>query len=213
MRRAAILLRLLLLASVLASCSGGRWSEEWEQRYETIQPSETVMDLMGIRPGMVVGEIGAGNGRLAVRVAARVGPRGTVYANDIDPRALRFMRERAARDGIDNLVVVRGEEVDPRFPAGGLDLVYVINTYEHLADPVTLLRNTAGCLEPEGRLVIVVHDPDKMKHDRGHAVRSDVVIGQARQAGYELLHTDASLVYDNVYVFRPADGRATPEGG
>jgi len=89
----------------------------------------------------------------------------------------------------------------------------MINTYEHLTDPVALLRNTAGCLKPGGRLVIAAYDPDKLEHDRGHAVRPEVVVGQTERAGYELLHTDTSLVYDNVYVFRPADGGTGPAGG
>ena len=213
MRHAAILFCLPLLAAMAASCAGDRWSEEWEARYESIQPVERVIDLMEIVPGMAVGEIGAGNGRLAVRVAARVGPSGTVYANDIDPRALRFMRRRVERERIDNLIVVRGGEVEPRFPVGGLDLVYMINTYDHLSDPVGLLRNTAHYLRPNGRLVIFAYDPGKLKEHRGHAVAEEVVVAQAERAGYVLLGTDRSLVYDNVYVFRPAGSRVGPRAG
>jgi len=213
MRHAATLLCLPLLAAAALSCAGDRWSEEWEARYESIQPVDQVLDLMEIRPGMAVGEIGAGNGRVAVRIAARVGPAGTVYANDIDPRALRFMRRRAERERIGNLVVVRGDEVEPRFPVDGLDLVYIINTYDHLSDPVRLLRNTVRHLRPNGRLVIFAYDPGKLQEHRGHAVPEEVVVAQVERAGYALLATDRSLPYDNVYVFRPAGERVGPRAG
>lgn len=213
MRFPATLICLFVLASSLLSCAGERWSAEWEARYEAIQPSEIVMDLMEIGPGMAVGEIGAGNGRLAVRVAARVGPSGAVYANEIDPRALRFMRQRATRERVENLVVVRGGKIDPRFPAGGLDLVYTINTYDHLSDPVGLLRNTRRYLRPDGRLVIFAYDPRKLEHHRGHAVAERVVVEQVERAGYKLIATDRSLLYDNVYTFRPAGSRIGPGPG
>jgi SAM-dependent methyltransferase len=165
------------------------------------------MDIMEIGPGMTIGEIGAGNGRFAVKVAARVGPEGTVYANDIDRRAISFMRKRCDRDGIDNMVVVHGEEADPLLPEGSLDLVYLINTYDELSRPVEILKAAHRSLKPGGRLAIVVYDPAKLPDHRGHAVAPEVVVSQARGAGFELILMDTSLLYDNIYLFRRrADG-------
>jgi ubiquinone/menaquinone biosynthesis C-methylase UbiE len=200
-------LRLLILLAVVpflwTACEGGgRWSKEWEERFESFQPSGRVMDSIGVEPGMVVGEIGAGNGRIAVRVASRVGAAGLVYANDIDGRAVRFMEERCERERIDNLVVIRSDEVDPRFPRGELDLVYIINTYDHLSDPVTLLRNTRPSLKPTGRLAIIASDTEKLVDHHGHATPREVVIEQVTRAGYELVTLDTSFLYDNVYIFR-----------
>jgi len=187
----------------LSSCRGqGRWSRAWEEKFESFQPSETIMDLIGVEPGMHVGEIGAGNGRLAVKVAVRVGPSGRVYANDIDPRAVRFMERRCERERIPNLTVIHSRDVHPGFPDGRLDLVYIINTYDELSDPVTLLRNTLGSLKPGGALAVVSYDPDKLPDHRGHAVPKERVIEQCRQAGFDLVSLDPRLLYDNVYLFR-----------
>jgi ubiquinone/menaquinone biosynthesis C-methylase UbiE len=189
----------------LVSCEGsGRWSEEWEARFETFQPSDSIMQILGIEPGMVVGEIGAGNGRFAVKVAARVGPTGIIYANDIDPEAIRFMERRCRRDRISNMIVIHGKETEPEFPDGALDLVYLINTYDDLSEPVLLLRNTKPSLKPTGRLAVIVYDPTKLKNHQGHAVPRETVINQCSSAGFVLVRMDTSLIYDNIYLFESA---------
>ena len=202
----------LVLAAILQGCltglscdREGRWSEAWEQKFESFQPSETIMDILRIEPGMIIGEIGAGNGRFAVRVAARVGETGRVYANDIDPKAIRFMERRCRKDGIENMTVIRSREVKPGFPDGSLDLVYLINTYDELSDPVTLLRNTRPSLKPSGRLAVIVYDPEKLKDHHGHAVPEEVVIDQCARAGFTLVHLDTSLLWDNIYIFEQTE--------
>jgi ubiquinone/menaquinone biosynthesis C-methylase UbiE len=195
----ALLVPLLLCP---ACGGGGLWSEEWEESFEAFQPSDMIIDRVGIEPGMVIGEVGAGNGRFAVKVADRVGERGLVYANDIDPEALRFMAERIERESITNMVVLHGGEVEPGFPPGELDLVYLINTYDHLSDPVTLLRNVAPGMKPTGRLAIIATDSAKMEDAGGHATARRVVIDQVTRAGYELVSLDTSFQYDNIYIFK-----------
>jgi ubiquinone/menaquinone biosynthesis C-methylase UbiE len=196
----------VLITASLFACQdqGGRWSAEWEAKFEEWQPSEYVMDTFGIRPGMVVAEIGAGNGRFAVRMAARVGEEGEVYANDIDPRALRFMRKRIENEGISNMTVVEGDLTNPRLPRGELDLACIVNTYDDLSRPVELLRNTLPALKRGGVLVIMVYDPEKVGDLQGHAVPRETVIRQAESAGFKLENLDDSLSKDTIYIFRPA---------
>lgn len=179
-----------------------RWSKEWEEKFESFQPSGKIMDAIGVQPGMSVGEIGAGNGRFAVKVAERVGHTGMVYANDIDLEAVRFMERRCESEQIANLTVIQSDEVHPGFPESKLDLVYIINTYDHLSDPVTLLQNTLKSLKPGGTLAVISYDPDKLPNHKGHAVSRETVIEQCRQAGFELVSIDTTFMYDNVYVFR-----------
>jgi ubiquinone/menaquinone biosynthesis C-methylase UbiE len=210
-----LLVAVPLLPLLYASCDGGgRWTAEWEESFESFQPSEKIMDRIGVEPGMVVAEIGAGNGRFAVKVAERVGAEGLVYANDIDPEAVSFMAERCEREGIDNMVVILSGEVEPRFPKKEMDLVYLINTYDHLSEPIALLKNTVPSLKPSGRLAIIATDAAKLEDHKGHATPREQVIRQVTSAGYKLVSLDISLLYDNIYIFRleGAEAKAS-EGG
>ena len=179
----------------------GRWSKEWEDKFEAFQPSEKIMDIIGVRQGLYVGEIGAASGRFAVKVAARVGHTGKVFANDIDEHAINFMKKRRKRERITNMEVIHSKEIDPCFPMGQLDLVYIINTYDDLSDPVNLLKNIIPSLKADGRLAVICYDPKKLKDHRGHAISPDVIIRQARSAGFKLIHVDKSFELDNIYIF------------
>jgi ubiquinone/menaquinone biosynthesis C-methylase UbiE len=161
------------------------------------------MNIFKVEPGMVVGEVGAGNGRFSVRLAQRVGDQGLVYANDIDEKAIRFMNKRIQRENIKNMRVVEGRVTDPQFPEEKLDLVCIINTYDHLSHPVELMKNIHASLKPDGRLAIMVFDPEKFENSSGHAVAKETVIQQAKNAGYELILMDTSFKYDNIYIFQP----------
>ncbi len=99
---------------------------------------------------MTVAEIGAGNGRFAVRLAARVGNSGLVYANDIDPKALKFMHNRILNEQISNLVIIKGEINHPHLPENEMDLVCLVNTYDDLSHPIELLKNCRSSLKSNG---------------------------------------------------------------
>jgi len=201
--RAVVVLSCLICLVFGSSCQQtGRWSEEWEEKFEMFQPSDLIMDTIGIEPGMVIGEIGAGNGRFAVKVAERVGQTGKVYANDIDPKALNFMRRRCMREHITNIFIVQGEIADPCFPDGELDLVYFVNTYHEIQHPVTLMRNTIHALKPGGCLAIIEIDPAKMEGSQSHSTPEEIVISQAEEAGYDLIRIETFLPKDNIYFFQ-----------
>src|SRR5512139_590228 len=73
------------------------------------QQPEMVMDVLGIQPGMTIGEVGAGHGYFTFKLSRRVGPEGRIYANDIDRHALERIEERAKKEDVDNIVTVLGE--------------------------------------------------------------------------------------------------------
>jgi len=113
------------------------------------------MDVIGIKTGIYVGEVGASGGRVAVRVARRVGPTGRVLANEVAESALAYMRERCLRENIQNMEVVKGILTDPLFPKGKLNAVYLTSTYRHLDKPVEVLKNVAPSLKTGGVLAVI----------------------------------------------------------
>jgi ubiquinone/menaquinone biosynthesis C-methylase UbiE len=178
--------------------------DSWEAYHNAYQPPELIMDAIGVRPGMVIAEVGAGRGRFVVHMAARVGPDGKVYANDIDEEKLAYLKHRCERDSIYNVETILGEVDDPLLPEGQLDLVYLINTYHHLDRPVELMRNILPSLEPGGLLVIIEHDPDKYPSaGPRHSTPHKRLLRQAEEAGYELLRLEDFLERDYINIFRP----------
>ena len=124
-----------------------------------------VMDEIGIKEGMTVADVGAGDGYFTFHLSERVGKEGRVYANDIDNRALQVIRDKCKKDGIKNISVILGEEDDPLLPAECVDLAIMVNVIHLVENPTVFLKNVAKCLKPEAKLVIVQWDEEKMGYE------------------------------------------------
>lgn len=187
---------------MISSCHSQNDPDAWENRHNAYQPPEEVMDSLGVKPGMVIAEIGAGRGRYVVHMARRVGTTGKIYANDIDKKSLDYLDYRCQRDSITNVVAVLGKLTDPLFPKATMDLVYIVNTYHHLDKPVELMKNIIPSLKPGGRLVIIEHDPVKVPKAGSHSTTKDVLIQQANKAGFDLEKMMTFLERDNIYILQ-----------
>ncbi|MFC1725989.1 class I SAM-dependent methyltransferase [candidate division KSB1 bacterium] len=197
-----IILFCLCLTSVSSVfCQDRTGPDAWENRHNKLQPPEKVMDAIGLKPGMVIGEIGAGRGRYAVSLAERVGEKGKVYANDINERDLDYLKRRCKRDNINNIETILGGEIEPRFPEKSLDIAFVINTYHHLDKPVELLKNVIPALKSGGTLAIVEHEPDKSGFSLESSTKNETLIRQATNAGFKLARIETFLERDNIYIF------------
>jgi SAM-dependent methyltransferase len=163
-----------------------------EARLNRLQPPDRVMDAIGVRPGMVGAEIGAGRGRYVVQLAVRVGESGKIYAEDIDAGALRYLEGRCARWGLDNVETIVGDVIDPKLPEGELDFIFVISAYHHFDDPVALLRKARASLKPDGMLAI------------GEWLQStspEELEAEMEAAGYRLERTETFLEAKGLYIY------------
>jgi ubiquinone/menaquinone biosynthesis C-methylase UbiE len=141
-----------------------------------------VMDILSIRPGKTVADIGAGSGWFTVRAARRVGEAGAVYAVDINPDAIRYVSNRAQKEQLHNIKTILGKPDNPLLPANAIDAVLLLKTYHEVAQPVTLLRNLRASLRPGAKVGII----DRNGNGEDHGVGRDVVIHEAQEAGYRL---------------------------
>jgi tRNA G46 methylase TrmB len=103
---------------IITSCHSQNDPDAWEKHQNEHQLPEQVMDSIGVKPGMVIAEIGAGRGRYVVFMAKRVGETSKIYANDIDKKALDYLEYRCKRDNIPNVVTVLGNVTDPMLLKG-----------------------------------------------------------------------------------------------
>ncbi|HLQ77596.1 MAG TPA: methyltransferase domain-containing protein [Terriglobia bacterium] len=135
------------------SAAGADWLERPEREKE--ENPEGALDAIGIRPGMIVADIGAGTGYMSLRIARRVGSTGKVYASDIQLEMLRRLRQNAVKAKLQNIETVLGSEVDPKLPAGQMDLVLLVDVYHEFSQPQKMLRKIHETLKPNGRLVLL----------------------------------------------------------
>jgi ubiquinone/menaquinone biosynthesis C-methylase UbiE len=131
---------------------GAAWLvRESRQREEDCRQ---LLDALAVEAGQSICDMGCGNGFYTLELARRVGPRGVVYAVDIQPEMLRMLAERAAAAGLTNIRPILGTPIDPRLPAAGLDMVLCVDVYHEFSHPEEMLARIRSCLKPGGRLVL-----------------------------------------------------------
>ena len=141
-----------------------------------------VMDILGIQSGKSVADIGAGSGWFTMHAARRVGKGGVVYAVDINSEATDYIARRAQKEKVDNVKSVLSKPEDPLLPPASVDAVLLLKTYHEVAQPVVLLKNLRAALGPDAKVGII----DRNGNGENHGVGKDVVIREAKQAGYRL---------------------------
>ena len=121
---------------------------------DRLHQPDRVMDTVGLKEGMVIGEVGAGSGYFTFHLARRVGESGKVYANDISRSALNSLERRSRQEGLANIETILGESRDPLLPPG-LEMVFIVNAFHDISHPVPLLNNLADSLKPGAAVIIV----------------------------------------------------------
>jgi ubiquinone/menaquinone biosynthesis C-methylase UbiE len=162
---------------------------------------DRAMDAVGVGPGLIVGEAGAGDGYFTLPVARRVGPSGAVYANDISRRALGSLADSARHERLTNVTTVVGAVDDPLFPRRDLDLVVVVHAFHDFDRPVEWLVNTRKYLRPGGTLAIVDCDPSQGAES--HFWTRERILGHAASAGYEMTKLVDDISKHLIIVLKP----------
>src|SRR5579884_2923629 len=132
---------------------GAGWLERPEREKEE-QPTKLVK-MLEIKPGMVIADIGAGSGYYSFRLAKQVGAKGKVLAVDIQKEMLDIIRKRMKKNKVENIEPILGTDADPKLPAGGVDLVLMVDVYHEFAFPYEMTEALIQALKPGGRLVFV----------------------------------------------------------
>lgn len=168
----AALLFLLIVGAPAAAQVGVRPAEQWIATLESPARVEgmkipEIIERLGIEKEMVVADIGAGSGVLTGPLALATGPRGVVYASDIDQALLDHIAERARSSRLGNVRTVLGSFTDPKLPQQ-VDLALMNDVLHHVEDPAGYLKAVARHLKPGGRLALIDYLPDGSPH-RGDA--------------------------------------------
>jgi len=139
-----------------------------------------VMDLLHIKPGSTVADIGAGGGWFSVRAARRVSPNGRVIAEDINPKYIASIADRAKREHLANIEPLLGTPDDPKLAPASLDAALMLKVYHEIAHPQPVLVNLRAALKPGARFGII----DRNGNGADHGLNEAVVRAEVENAGY-----------------------------
>nr|WP_250890720.1 methyltransferase domain-containing protein [Sphingobium nicotianae] len=139
-----------------------RWSTEEDR--DRVNEANDIMNLAGIKPGMTVADIGAGEGYYTVRLAKRVGARGRVLAQDIIAEVIDQLGRRVTKENWANVSVKLGSEDDPKLPEASFDRVFMIHMYHEISEPYAFLWRLYPALKPDGEIIVVDTDRPTGQH-------------------------------------------------
>ena len=128
-----------------------------ETQKQKLPRFEKLHDLLGIKPGMLILDVGSGTGQQAYRLAERLHGTGRVYATDIEPRLVAYMADQAKKRGLTNLepVLVKADGVDTFYSKHSYDLIIIYDVFAFIHRPADYFRKLRGYLAPGGRVAVV----------------------------------------------------------
>ena len=135
-----------------------------EDARDRLGEAEQVMQLAGVKPGMSVADVGAGQGYYTVRLARVVGRRGRVLAEDIVPDVRDLLGERVERERLDNVAVKLGTADNPMLPLQSFDRVFLVHMYHEVASPYAFLWHMREGVKPNGLVIVVDADRPVKRH-------------------------------------------------
>jgi len=160
-----------------------------EDARDSVGEANTVMRLAGVRPGMSIADIGAGEGYYTIRLAPLVGRKGRVLAEDIVPETRDALARRVQRESLDNVAVKLGRPNDPLLPDGSFDRIFMIHMYHEIEQPSEFLWHLRDDIKKSGRVVVV--DADRPTDRHGTPPR--LLICEFASLGYELVRFERLL--------------------
>ncbi len=193
------------IAPVMGYQAAG-WLDRPEREKE--EDPAKLLAALDLKPGMVVADVGAGTGYHSFRMAKVVGDTGRVLAVDVQPEMLKLVAARAKRDKVANVQAVKGEEADPKLPAGGVDLVLMVDVYHEFGRPYEMGDKLVAALKPGGRLAFVEYRaedptvPIKAVHKMSER---QVIREMAEFPAVRHTRTVATLPWQHVILFTKAD--------
>jgi len=183
-----------------------QWVAAFEnQGREVYVRRHAIIDASGVKPGMVVADIGAGTGLFTRLFAARVAPGGKVYAVDISATFVDNILRTCREQGLDNVQGIVDSDRSTGLPADSIDLAFLSDTYHHFEYPASMLASIHTALRTGGRLIIVdfrrdprVNPPWVLQHVRAGR---DTVIREVQAAGFRLVQEKPVLRTNYFLVF------------
>lgn len=166
---------------------------------------EKVLSSLALKPGVHVADYGSGGGYFALRFSNAVGPQGKVYAIDINPAFLAFIKDSADSSGLNNIETVPVADIASRIAPASLDLIFCRDVYHHLSNRISLFMSLSSYLKPTGRVAIIDWLPDASRFagpPAGHKTAPEAIIKEMDAAGFQVLERPDFLQRQSFTIFK-----------
>jgi arsenite methyltransferase len=198
---------ILIVGLGLTGCAEIAYERLNDPSRDTWQKPQGVIDKLSIAPGSRVADLGAGGGYFTWHLAKAVGPRGTVYAVDINKAALDMIFKEMVARGTPNVRPVRAQPNDPQLPEP-VDLVFSCNTYHQIVDRETYFHSLASSLRPGGRVAILDFEPRGFFSGMfGNRITKEDVRLEMEAAGYRLVDDFDLIDQQHFQIFHAQHGK------
>jgi predicted methyltransferase len=183
-------------------------AEQWAQLFDdpkrdAWQKPHEVIQALALKPDAVIADIGSGTGYFSVRFA-NMTPKGRVYGVDTEPDMVKYLAERAKREGLKNITAVQAKPGDPRLPEK-TDVIILVDVYHHVENREQYFRQLQNSLKPGGRLAIIDFRMDSPEGPpRSARIEPERVKEELKRAGYALAQEHAFLPNQYFLVFQPS---------
>ena len=157
-----------------------------------------LIEVLEVKAGSTVGEIGAGDGEITFAIASAVGESGRVYSNELNKSRLVTIGTTAATRGLHNVTPIEGRETETNFPDQCCDAIFMRNVYHHFGDPPAMNASLLKSLKPGGRLAVIDFTPppggETVPGHRGddnhHGITGPTLERELKAAGFEIVSSD-----------------------
>jgi ubiquinone/menaquinone biosynthesis C-methylase UbiE len=167
---------------------------------ESRQPRNKIIESIGVREAFRIGEIGVGSGYLTFHLAKKVGAKGMVFANEINPVYLKKMDSIIVKDKIENIITVLGSIQDPMFPEGNLDMIVMLLVLHHLDEPEIFMGNVKKYLKDKGELVVIERNDKQSGTEAALFLSESQILEILTKAGFKLERKESFLPMDTIYI-------------
>jgi len=174
------------------------------------------IEALGLRPGLRVADVGAGNGEWAERIGREVGETGHVYATEVDRDDLQKVETRLKDAGLKNVTIILGTQEDTGLPPGCCDAILLRMVYHHFTDPARMRASLRSALRRGAPLVVIDTEPQKnwrhlegVPYRGGHGIKKEALVREMTADGFAVVarHEDWTGDGDRYcVVFRRAEG-------
>lgn len=179
-----------------------KWAKQFDNpERDAWQKPDQVLQVLKLPANATVADIGAGTGYFTVRLAKAV-PQGKVFAADIEKDMVRYLGERAKKEGLANITAVQAVPESANLPEP-VDVILLVDAYHHIGNRVDYFKKLQGSLKPGGKLVIIDWRGDTPEGPpKEHRVAFERAVGELKEAGYSLIETQDFLPRQYLAIYK-----------